>query len=302
LETPLQTAAAPIAPPATATLPVRSHRQAMDWSLVLVSQGIETTMQRDADGRWSLVVASKDSERAFKALRLYQAENRNWPWHQHLTWPETRFDWACLGWVAFLITFHWLTGGGSHLQGSGIMDTAKVFSGQWWRVFTAITLHADLGHLAENLSLGILLFGLAMGRYGTGTGLLAAFLAGAGGNVASLLLNPGPFRGLGASGMVMGALGLLAAQALLPSARKGRSLKFVLASVMAGVMLFVLFGLGPGTDMVAHLGGFVSGLALGTLLVCAPAGFARNITVNLLSGIALVALVAGTWWLAITHR
>jgi membrane associated rhomboid family serine protease len=273
----------------------------MDWSLVLVSQGIDTTIRREEGGRWGLVVASKDSGRAFKALRLYQAENRNWPWNQHLPWPETRFDWACLGWAAFLITLHWLCGGDSHLQGSGIMDTARVLSGQWWRVFTAITLHADLGHLAANLSIGIVLLGLAMGRYGTGTGLLAAFLAGAGGNLVSLLVNERPFQGLGASGMVMGALGLLAAQALLPEARQRQSLKFVLASVMAGVMLFVLFGLSPGTDMIAHLGGFVSGLALGTVLVHAPAGFARNFTVNLSSGIMLVALVVGTWWLAVTH-
>ena len=68
----------------------------------------------------------------------------------------------------------------------GIMDSTLAVSGQWWRIFSAMMLHADLGHLAENLAIGIVLFGLAMGRYGTGTGLFAAYLAGAGGNVASL--------------------------------------------------------------------------------------------------------------------
>jgi len=286
----------------TAILPARSHRQAMDWSLVLVSQGIETTIQRlEREGQWGLIVPSKDSERAFKALRQYQAENRNWPWHKHLSWPETHFDWASLGWAGFLITLHWFGSGPSHLQPSGIMDSTKVFSGQWWRVFTALTLHADLAHLAENLSIGVVLFGLVMGRFGTGTGLLAAFLAGAGGNLASLLLNPKPFQGLGASGMVMGALGLLAAQALLPEARARQSLKFVLASVVAGVMMFVLFGLSPGTDLPAHLGGFIAGLLLGTALVHAPNGFPRNFSVNILSGTLLVALVAGTWRLALAH-
>ena len=54
--------------------------------------------------------------------------------------------------------------------------------------------------------------GFAMGRYGTGTGVLAAFLAGAGGNVAAWLASLEQHRNLGASGMVMGSLGLLAAQ------------------------------------------------------------------------------------------
>lgn len=274
----------------------------MDWSLVLVSQGIESTIQRaPGDARWCVIISSQDSQRAFKTLRQYHAENRNWPWQQ-MPWPEARFDWASLGWVVFLVALHWLGGSPqSHLQSSGIMDTAKVHSGQWWRVFTALTLHADLAHLAENLSLGAVLIGLAMGRYGTGTGLLAAFLAGAAGNLLSLLLNPKPFQGLGASGMIMGALGLLAAQTLLPEARRRQSRKFVLAGLMAGVMLFALFGLSPGTDLAAHLGGFVAGLALGAALVHAPAGFPRNRAVNFLSAAMLVALVVGNWWLALKH-
>jgi len=42
---------------ATARIPVRSRRQAMDWSLVLLSQGIETTiLPPGEDGNWSLLV------------------------------------------------------------------------------------------------------------------------------------------------------------------------------------------------------------------------------------------------------
>ena len=36
-------------------IPARSRRQALDWSLVLVSQGIETTIDADTDGaQWGL--------------------------------------------------------------------------------------------------------------------------------------------------------------------------------------------------------------------------------------------------------
>jgi len=57
-----------------------------------------------------------------------------------------------------------------------------------------------------NAGFGLVLLGLAMGVYGTGVGLLAALLAGAGGNAAAWLIDPG-HRSLGASGMVDGLPG-----------------------------------------------------------------------------------------------
>jgi len=45
-------------------------------------------------------------------------------------------------------------------------------------------------HLASNLSIGFVLLGLVMGRWGTATGMLAALLAGIGGNVGNWLLQP----------------------------------------------------------------------------------------------------------------
>ena len=179
------------------------------------------------------------------------------------------------------------------------MDASAVLSGQWWRIFTAMTLHADVAHLATNLSIGIVLLGLAMGRYGTGMGLLAAYLAGAGGNLASLWINVKPFQGLGASGMVMGGLGLLAAQTLPRRGDPQRPVKHILAGVAAGVMLFVLFGLAPGTDIVAHFGGFLAGLLLGGILVRAPVAFIQNPKVLVLSVSLLTTLIVLTWRLAL---
>jgi membrane associated rhomboid family serine protease len=275
----------------------------MDWSLALVSQGIETTIERPAaGGSWALLVPASESERTLKTLRQYHVENRDFPWRQQLPWPETHFDWASALWICALVVVYWISGQNADILNGGIMDSAKVVSGQWWRVFTAMTLHADLAHLATNLSIGIVLFGLAMGQYGTGTGLLAAYLAGAGGNITSLLLNAKPFQGLGASGMIMGALGLLAAQSLTVRQRAGISLKHLLSGMVAGVMLFVLFGLAPGTDMAAHLGGFVTGFIIGAVLARLPAAWARSAKVNFASGVIFVALVTATWRLAFDHR
>lgn len=281
-------------------IPVRSHRQAMDWSLVLISQGIATTIEDPMQGGgWYLLVPSQDCERALKTLRQYRLENRDWPWRQSLPWPQAHFDWGSVAWAGVLIVFHWFSSLHPGFQTAGIMDTTAVFSGQWWRIFTAMMLHADVAHLATNLSIGILLIGLAMGRYGTGTGLLSAYLAGAAGNVASLLLNAKPFLGLGASGMVMGALGLLSAQSLLPDGHRRRSMRRFLSGVAAGTMLFVLYGLAPGTDLAAHFGGFATGLLLGIILTHAPAWFAQSPTANLASGFLLMAIVVVSWKLAL---
>ncbi len=283
-------------------IPVRSRRQAMDWSLVLLSQGIETTvLPPTEDAGWTLQVPGRDCERALKALRQYRVENRGWPWRGELARQASHFDWGSLVWAGLLVVVYGMSVTHAAVLNGGIMDSAKVVSGQWWRVFTAMMLHADLGHLAENLSLGIVLFGLAMGLYGTGTGLLGAYLAGAVGNVVSLALNAKPFEGLGASGMVMGALGLLASQSLRRENWGRASLKYILGGVVAGVMMFVLFGLTPGTDIAAHLGGFLAGLLLGAVLVFAPRRVVESQRLNFVSIVILVALVTATWLVAVRH-
>jgi membrane associated rhomboid family serine protease len=285
--------------PATARIPARSRRQALDWSLVLLSQGIEHTVERceEAAG-WELQVASADSENALKAIQLYQAENRHWPWRRQLFKPGVLFDWASLSWVILLCLFYWLSDAYPALRTFGEMDVLAVTQGQWWRVFTAMWLHADLAHLASNAVLGVIFLGLTMGRYGTGVGLLVAYLAGAGGNLFAWLLAPQPRFSLGASGMVMGSLGLLAIQSfnLWRSAPQAR--KYILSGVLGGVMLFLLLGLNPGTDLLAHGGGFATGLLLGVILSRLP-GASPKTGVHLFCGFLFTALVVGPWWLAL---
>lgn len=272
----------------------------MDWSLVLVSQEIETAIDESPEnGGWGLLIPAKDAEKAFKALRQYRQENREWPWRRPLPWPETHFDWMSVAWAVLLIFFHWAGDFRPGLYDAGMMASKAVHVGEWWRVFTAITLHADLAHLAGNLSIGIVLLGLAMGRYGTGTGLLAAYLAGVGSNLASLWTSAKPFQGLGASGMVMGALGLLASQSLQASARGENSTNRKIAGVGAAILLFILYGFSPGSDVMAHFGGFVAGFGLGVILMQWPHRFCHSLKVNLMTGGLLIAIVAGTWWLAL---
>lgn len=202
-----------------------------------------------------------------------------------------------MAWAVLAGLFYWL-GTTTDLKTAGLMDGAAVAHGQWWRLFTAMWLHADLAHLATNATLGLVLLGLTMGRYGTGVGLLAAYLAGAGGNLLSGFITLQTHRSLGASGMVMGSLGLLAVQSLSLWRQTPHAARFILSGLCGGVMLFALLALTPGTDVMAHLGGFVCGLLLGALFNLVPA-IAQKPVANLLGGLVFALLVIVPWWLAL---
>ncbi|HEY0106713.1 MAG TPA: rhomboid family intramembrane serine protease, partial [Rhizomicrobium sp.] len=90
----------------------------------------------------------------------------------------------------------------------GAADGALVFGhGEWWRVFTAPMLHANLSHLLSNAAVfaivGFMLEPLVGSRW------FAALYAvgGLGGALCALLLDPPDIPAVGASGAIMGVLG-----------------------------------------------------------------------------------------------
>jgi membrane associated rhomboid family serine protease len=289
--------------PAPSVIPVRTERQALDWSLVLVSQGIETTIEPDPDaGLWRLVVNAPDYTRALRTLRQYRIENRHRPWQQELPWTGLVLDWRCLAPLAVLVFFFALvTFGRGDVQAAGMMDNRAVHAGQWWRLFTAVTLHGDIAHLVANVATGLLLLGLAMGALGPGVALLGSFLAGAAGNLAGLIFHDGMHRGLGASGMVLGALGLLAAQWLMLLRHGLTTGQFVARGILGGCLLLVLLGFSPApdVDVLAHVAGFGAGLALGAMLSLCPREVLYNAWVDRAALTLVTALAAGCWWLAL---
>ncbi|MFT7301957.1 MAG: rhomboid protease GluP, partial [Akkermansiaceae bacterium] len=98
---------------------------------------------------------------------------------------------------------------------------------------------------------------------GWGLILLSGFL----GNLINAWLHfPDPFRSLGASTAVFGALGLLVGSGL-EAAWRVRSYRRGLrafAPLLAGLMIFTMNGIGqPGTDTLAHMTGMLCGILLG---------------------------------------
>jgi rhomboid protease GluP len=282
-------------------IPVRSERRAMDWSLVLASQGIETTILAPTEEHgWQLEVPEQDYPKAIEAIHLYRLENRRLRWRQPLPGTTLLLDWRAAGWCLLLVALYAMAQTGwPQLTAAGIMDSQAVAAGQWWRLFTAITLHADLGHLAANVTIGLLFLGLAMAIYGFGWGFLASYLAGAGGNVAGWVLSPGPHRALGASGMVMGALGLLTIQSFSLFRSDPDRKVLVGRGFLSGLFLLILFGLDPQSDVLAHAGGFVTGIALGLLLRTLPPAWLQATLPNRLAELVGASLMVLTWWLAL---
>jgi membrane associated rhomboid family serine protease len=288
-------------PQTFASIPARSRQQALEWSLVLVSQGIETTIEQAEDGSdWRLIVNGSDSQRALQTLRQYKIENRTRTW-QHSLPTGLIFDWRSLAWLLVLIACFWVQTRNPSLTLAGRMDRQAVWSGQWWRLFTAVTLHRDLSHLASNLSVGTLLLGLAMGSFGSGSALLAAYLAGVAGNVAALFFYAGNHLSLGASGMVFGALGLLSGQMFGSLTRGLTNRQLTIRAVLSGFLLLVLFGLNPESDVIAHAGGFCAGVLFGALLTLWPNRLAQSASVNLAAGLVCAVIVLLSWWRALVR-
>lgn len=286
----------------TRLISVRDAQQARDWALALMSQGIESTVIEDENaGVVALEVAAAQCGAALRVLKQYHVENRGWGMRRELPVVHLSFNWACLGWAAIMILIHSLaTLPGSRMVAAGVLATSVLTAHEWWRLLTAMTLHNDPGHLASNLVTGILLLGLSMARYGVGWGLLGPWLAGALANLSALFIYGAGYQSLGASGMVLAALGILTVAGMSEALRQRPGWKPMLATLSAGLMLFVLTGSNPASDLVVHLGGFGFGLAVGGVLeflLVAHRG-------NRLQSLALTACLASAalaWLLALAR-
>lgn len=281
---------------ATATLEVKSSRQAMDWALVLASQGIDCAVVEMPEAGWGLQVAEEDVPRSTVAIRAYEQENAT-VWRQEIKWTGMLFDWRALAWWLLMVLVFVLSTTRPWFKNAGVMDPVLFQKGQWWRAFTAVTLHADAAHLALNASTGFLLLGLAMGFYGSGIAMLAAFSAGALANFAEMFLRSENYSGLGASGMVMATLGLLAAQSLFERYHSPR--EWIGRGVLAAGLLLVIIGLDEKSDILVHLLGFAVGIFFGVSLCLSARRLLRRKALDAAASLVSAALLLLTWGLAL---
>ena len=165
-------------------------------------------------------------------------------------------------------------------------------SGQWWRLFTYMFLHAGLLHIAFNMWCLWDIGALCEALYGRWTFLTIYLLTGVAGGVASLGWNPSGST-VGASGAIFGLAGALIASFYLGEfSLPSIAIKGTLRSLLFFAGFNLVFGsMFPGVDNACHVGGLVSGLIAGALIAkIAPQHDQRRASVLLL----VVLLVGGS--------
>ena len=145
----------------------------------------------------------------------------------------------------------------------GAMFGPFITGGEYWRLFTAMFLHADLAHLVMN-GLGLFIVGrLVETSFGHLRFLLIYVLSGLFGSVASFGLSSG-LVGAGASGAIFGILGALAAFFAVNRDSFGKEGRQSLVGVLMVAGLLLASGIRTEeVDNWAHFGGFVSGFFIG---------------------------------------
>lgn len=265
--------------------------------LLLESVGIAAAMRMD-DGAYGVWVAPEDAGRAYFELTRYAAEN-------HPTAPVPRptlHGGALLAAAGYALVLFALAAAaangalGRDWLGVGALDGSLVRDGEWWRVATALTLHADLAHFGSNVGFGALFGALAARVYGPGRAWLGILLAALLANLANAAWMPAGRVSLGASTAVFAALGMLCVFRW-PDRRRGARAGIRGASVIAALVLLALLGTGDArTDVAAHALGFVAGLAAGAVLPHVRAW--QNLGDRVAAAIVLVAL-AVAWAFAL---
>ncbi|WP_051554215.1 rhomboid family intramembrane serine protease [Desulfobulbus elongatus] len=234
-------------------------------ALVLEAVGIPFHYDRAAG---QLRVTVGDAPAARFHLDAYHRENLHWPPTPPpapALSPQTQ---PTLPVLALLALFFTQTGSWTPDNlwfARGMLDSAAVFGrNEWWRLLTALTLHADLAHLLGNCLIGGMIIHLLGRMIGYGQCWLLLVITGTLGNLANIGLRGQPHLSVGFSTSVFAAIGLLTGLQLARSAR--RSPRALLLPLGAGAALLALLG-GEGvrTDLGAHLFGFACGLAGGWL-------------------------------------
>lgn len=191
-----------------------------------------------------------------------------------------------------LFGFDWLE--------AGALNGAIPHSHEWWRTVTALTLHADVGHLASNLLFGVILGYLASRSLGSGAAWAGILIGAMIGNSLDAIWMPEQQRSIGASTAVFAALGILSAYAwTLETATNLRWAKR-LGPLIAGVILLGFLGAGgERTDVVAHITGFASGGVIGVLFGKTREQRFESRTLQLLAGGFAIATIGVAWLFAL---
>ena len=303
-------------PPETARLPdgrealilgrFPTRTEAYDRGLVIAAMRIPHWILRE-DGMFLLCVKPQHAESAAREIAVWEAERLVENNAREFSAPAEKTSMVSLwiaGWIgAFFFVFQNRLPEALIEEGEG--SSHAILRGEWWRVFTALTLHADASHIGANLAAMLVFAGFLLGFFGGGWTWFCIIASGALGN----WLNAWGHRGethvsIGSSTAVFGALGLLVGAQIASQTLALRRVRVreILVPLGAGLAWLAWFGVGGReTDFTAHFCGLICGVPLGAagvffrLKKCTPR------VVQIALGFAACALLVVAWTCAIHH-
>jgi membrane associated rhomboid family serine protease len=160
--------------------------------------------------------------------------------------------------LVYLVTVYQgagLNSPGGKVADQGALQGAAIFyDGDWYRLVTAMFLHAGVLHIAFNMLALYWLGTVVEQALGTWRFLLVYFVSGVAGSAGALLLT-GPFAvTVGASGAIFGIMGaLLVLEYVATGTFAGQALTLILLNL---ALTFAI----PNISVGGHLGGLVGGV------------------------------------------
>jgi membrane associated rhomboid family serine protease len=278
------------------------RRDCEDRAFMLGAVGIASVIVL-RDDHFTLEVAAADAGRAATHLTQYEAENLP-PAPLPPAPPLHPHAWAgCVGYAAWLLGVAYaISKGLVRLDAFNIgeLDAARVQSGQWWRAWTALTLHVSGPHLAANLGAGIWFGYLAGRQLGVGVAWFLIVAAGGLANLIEGLLGPPWHQSVGASTAVFAALGLMSAYTWRERLALPQRWVRRWGPLVAGISLLGWLGTaGQHTDVMAHLLGFGIGVLLGAIAALPAVRRRLHDVPQWPGGLGASAIMAVAWGLAL---
>lgn len=266
--------------------------QAQEHGLVILAMNEACWVAESTPpGGYTLHAEPQPAERIAVELQAYENE-------RVIPLPARSFDqeifrfgpgWGVYGiWMfALILVFLWQNADPSLVTRAASSSRGLIGSGEWWRPFTGLFLHADPPHLIGNLLSGLLFGSLVARSIGPLRGWALILACGTLGNIlTSSITYPDSFVSIGASTAVFAALGILSGLGFTSMLRLRVRLQWakLTGPLVAGIVLLGWLGGGShggNTDVLGHVFGFGSGLTAG-------------LTIGLLSPSTSGALAAGT--------
>jgi len=285
-----------------------SRQQAEQWALVLKAVNIPSAIEFEKQS-WVIKVSPLHEHRALREIGAFMEENSDWPpsrTEKKLPPPVlTKYQPPTILMMGALVVFYVITGpwsGDSAWFSRGAISGRQILEhGQWYRLVTALTLHADVVHLVGNIIIGGVLVHFLCRLFGNGLGWFLILASGTLGNLINILLHGNSHNSVGFSTAVFGSIGILSGYQA--ASKRTAALKEILLPLAAGAGLLAFLGAsGPRTDLGAHFFGLLAGAILGLLLVFLPS---QRLLINKTAlqtnlFIASLAIVGFCWWVAMS--